>query len=68
MKDPQKLVGQKLVHIKTGGLYVVTGAYLNVTSDKWCVSYDRYDEILRGRFGFTRDLDQFTDGRFLHVK
>lgn len=67
-KNPDKLIGKRFVHIKSQALYVVTGAFFNATSDKWCVSYDRLDDTQRREFSFTRDLDQFLDGRFLEVK
>lgn len=67
-KDPQKLRGKRYLHVKSATLYVVTGFALNASNDQWTILYDREDAEERKDFGFSRDMAEFLDGRFLEVK
>lgn len=66
MRYPEKLVGKRFIHVRTGVTYAVTGYTLNTMSDKWAVRYARLSGD--GHFEFTRDMDQFLDGRFVEVE
>lgn len=68
MTHPDRVVGKVFVHIKTSGLYRVTGYSLNTTNNNWALHYDRVDEKERKVFSFTRDMAEFMDGRFMEVK
>lgn len=65
---PQELRGKMFVHLATSALYVVTGFTLNASTDKWAIIYDRFDEGERKDFSFSRDMDEFLDGRFVEIK
>ena len=65
---PDYLVGKQFLHVKSSTLYVVTGFRLNASNDQWTLEYDRADIAKRGKFGFTRDMAEFLDGRFIEVK
>lgn len=65
--NPHELASARWLHVKTNHLYVVTGYSFNATYDAWDVHYDREDSGKRKKFGFSRSLDQFLDGRFIKV-
>ena len=68
MSKPQELRGKKFVHLASSALYIVTGFTLNASTDRWAIVYDRFDEDQRKDFPFSRDMDEFLDGRFVEVK
>lgn len=63
--NPQELVGDLYLHVKTSRLYVVTGYCYDATADEWSIRYKPH--LKEGQFEFTRTMSDFLSDKFVKV-